>query len=40
MMMNQKIRIKCKELVKGISIYREKLAALLNDRVLIYASLV
>lgn len=33
---NSKIRVKCKELVKNVSIYKEKLAALLNERVLIY----
>lgn len=35
---NQKIRIKCKELIKNVSIYKEKLAAHLNERVLIYVS--
>lgn len=35
---NSKIRVKCKELVKNVSIYKEKMAALLNERVLIYIS--
>jgi len=34
---NTKIRLKCKELVKNISIYKDKLLAHLTERVLIYA---
>ena len=33
---NSKIRLKCKELVKNISIYKDKLAAHLTERILIY----
>lgn len=36
MQANQKVRIKCKELVKHISIYKDKLAAHLNDKIFIY----
>ena len=38
MSINQKIRIKCKELVKNVGIYKDKLAAHLNEKVLIYVS--
>lgn len=38
MLTNQKSRIKCKELVRKISIQKDKLAVMLNDRILIYAS--
>ena len=34
--MNQKLRVKCKELVKRISIFKDKLAVLQNERLLIY----
>lgn len=36
LVINQKLRIKCKELVKKISIFKEKLAVLQNERLLIY----
>jgi hypothetical protein len=35
---NQKLRVKCKELVKNISIFKDKLAVLQNERLLIYMS--
>lgn len=35
---NQKIRLKCKELVRNISLHKEKLAANLHDKILIYTS--
>ncbi|KAL4432520.1 hypothetical protein ABPG74_013374 [Tetrahymena malaccensis] len=35
---NQRIRLKCKELVKNISIYKDKLAAHLTERILIYGT--
>ncbi|EGR29567.1 intraflagellar transport protein, putative [Ichthyophthirius multifiliis] len=38
MSVNQKIRIKCKELIKNVSIYKEKLAAHLSERILVYVS--
>ncbi len=34
--MNQKLRVKCKELVKVISMFKDKLAVLQNERLLIY----
>jgi len=34
---DQKVRIKCKELVKKVSIYKDKLAVQLTDKILIYA---
>ena len=36
--MNQKLRVKCKELVKRISIFKDKLAVLQNERLLIYVA--
>lgn len=39
MLSNQKIRIKCKELVRKIGIYKDKMVAMLNDRILIYNSI-
>lgn len=36
--MNQKLRVKCKELVKKISIFKDKLAVLQNERLLIYVA--
>lgn len=33
---NSKIRLKCKELVKNVSIYKDKLTAHLTERILIY----
>jgi intraflagellar transport protein 122 len=36
MINDQKVRIKCKELVKKISIYKDRLAVQLNDKILIY----
>eukprot|EP00828_Plagiopyla_frontata_P043467 TRINITY_DN678_c0_g1_i2.p1 TRINITY_DN678_c0_g1~~TRINITY_DN678_c0_g1_i2.p1 ORF type:complete len:953 (-),score=153.20 TRINITY_DN678_c0_g1_i2:31-2889(-) len=38
MVTDQKVRIKCKELVKKISVYREKLAVQLNERILVYST--
>ena len=38
MINDQKIRIKCKELVKKISIFKDRLAVQLNDKILIYLS--
>lgn len=35
-MLNQKLRVKCKELVKRISLFKDKLAVLQNERLLIY----
>ena len=32
----QKVRIKCKELVKKVSIYKDRLAVQLNDKILLY----
>lgn len=34
--MNQKLRVKCKELVKVISMFKDKLAVLQSERLLIY----
>jgi|JI6StandDraft_1071083.scaffolds.fasta_scaffold14263_4 intraflagellar transport protein 122 len=36
LLLNQKLRIRCKELIKKVSIFKEKLAVLQNDRLLIY----
>ena len=36
MINDQKIRIKCKELVKKISIFKDRLAVQLNDKILVY----
>lgn len=36
MLSNQKIRIKCRELVRKIGIYKDKMVAMLNDRMVIY----
>ncbi|KAJ8666894.1 hypothetical protein QAD02_008556 [Eretmocerus hayati] len=33
---NQKVRIKCKDLIKKIAVYRDRLAVQLSDRVIIY----
>lgn len=33
---NQKVRIKCKDLIKRIAVYRDKLAVQLSERVIIY----
>ena len=33
---NQKLRVKCKELVKKISLFKDKLAVLQQERLLIY----
>lgn len=38
MLNDQKVRIKCKELVKKISIFKDRLAVQLNDKILIYLS--
>lgn len=35
-MINQKLRVKCKELVKRISLFKDKLAVLQQERLLIY----
>lgn len=40
MVTNQKTRIKCKELVKRVAIYKEKMAVMCGPRVLIYACVV
>lgn len=32
------MRVKCKELVRNVSVYKDKLAALLNDRIMIYVT--
>ena len=36
MINDQKVRIKCKELVKKISIFKDRLAVQLNDKILVY----
>ena len=36
MITEQKVRIKCKELVKKVSIFKDRLAVHLNDKILIY----
>jgi intraflagellar transport protein 122 len=36
MLTNQKVRIKCKELVRKVSIYKDKMAVMLGERILVY----
>jgi intraflagellar transport protein 122 len=38
MLSNQKVRIKCKELVRKVSIFRDKMAVMLGERILVYVS--
>ena len=38
LLINQKLRLKCKELVKLIALYEDKLAVIQNERLLIYVT--